>query len=58
MQRVQFPRFIMHHYRHFTTAMLVDTAKAYETHLLEGGKMLFSLGGAISTAEGEVIITK
>ena len=30
---------------------MVDAAKGYETHLLEGGKMLVSLAGAMSTAE-------
>jgi deoxyhypusine synthase len=29
----------------------MDAAKGYETHLLEGGKMLVSLAGAMSTAE-------
>src|SRR6516225_8965066 len=43
--------FIQHHYRHFNAAALVDAAKGYETHLLEGGKMLVSLAGAMSTAE-------
>ncbi len=44
-------QFIEHNYRHFNAAALVDAAKGYETHLLEGGKMLISLGGAMSTAE-------
>jgi len=44
-------QFIMHHYRHFNAAALVDAAKGYETHLLEGGKMLVSLAGAMSTGE-------
>lgn len=44
-------QFITHHYRHFNAAALVDAAKGYETHLLEGGKMLVSLAGAMSTAE-------
>src|SRR5688500_10965538 len=43
--------FIQYHYRHFNAAALVDAAKGYETHLLEGGKMLISLAGAMSTAE-------
>ncbi len=30
-------QFIEHHYRHFNAAALVDAAKGYETHLLEGG---------------------
>ena len=44
-------QFIEHHYRHFNAAALVDAAKGYESHLLEGGKMLVSLAGAMSTAE-------
>ena len=44
-------QFIEHHYRHFNAAALVDAAKGYETHLLDGGKMLVSLAGAMSTAE-------
>ena len=43
--------FIEHHYRHFNAAALVDAAKGYETHLLEGGKMMVTLAGAMSTAE-------
>ena len=43
--------YIEHHYRHFNAAALMDAAKGYETHLQEGGKMLVSLAGAMSTAE-------
>lgn len=44
-------KFIEGHFLHFNAAALVDAAKAYETHLLEGKKMLISLAGAMSTAE-------
>ena len=44
-------QFIAHHYRHFNAAALLDAAKGYETHLLEGGKMMVTLAGAMSTAE-------
>ena len=44
-------QFIQHHYRHFNAAALVDAAKGYEQHLLEGGKMMVTLAGAMSTAE-------
>ena len=44
-------QFIQHHYRHFNAAALVDAAKGYEAHLLEGGKMMITLAGAMSTAE-------
>lgn len=44
-------QFIQHHYRHFNSAALMDAAKGYETHLAEGGKMMVTLAGAMSTAE-------
>ena len=44
-------QFIEHHYRHFNAAALMDAAKGYETHLLDGGKMMVTLAGAMSTAE-------
>jgi deoxyhypusine synthase len=44
-------QFIARHYRHFNAASLVDAAKAYDTHLKNGGKMLVTLAGAMSTAE-------
>jgi len=43
--------FIRHHFRHFNSAALIDAADGYR-HLLDGGgKMLITLGGAMSTAE-------
>src|SRR5476651_111616 len=44
-------RFIQHHYRHFNAASLVDAARGYVAHLDGGGKMMITLGGAMSTAE-------
>jgi deoxyhypusine synthase len=43
--------FIEKNYLHFNAAALVDAAKGYETHLAEGGKMMITLAGAMSTAE-------
>lgn len=43
--------FIKEHYRHFNSAALLDAAKGYETHLTNGGKMMVTLAGAMSTAE-------
>jgi hypothetical protein len=40
MSKGPISQFITHHYRHFNAAALVDAAKGYETHLLEGGKMM------------------
>ena len=43
--------FIEKHYLHFNSAALVDAAKGYEVHMAEGGKMMVTLAGAMSTAE-------
>jgi deoxyhypusine synthase len=43
--------FILHHYRHFNAAALVDAARSYEEHLDKGGKMMITLAGAMSTGE-------
>jgi deoxyhypusine synthase len=51
MQKGPVSHFIEHNYRHFNAAALMDAAKGYETHLLEGGKMMITLAGAMSTAE-------
>jgi deoxyhypusine synthase len=44
-------RFIEQNFLHFNAAALMDAAKGYETHLAEGGKMMITLAGAMSTAE-------
>jgi deoxyhypusine synthase len=44
-------RFIQHHFRHFNAASLVDAANGYVAHLDRGGRMMITLGGAMSTAE-------
>ncbi|HET9825166.1 MAG TPA: deoxyhypusine synthase family protein, partial [Chitinophagaceae bacterium] len=51
MNKGPISQFIQHHYRHFNSAALVDAAKGYEQHLLQGGKMMITLAGAMSTAE-------
>jgi len=43
--------FVRHNYRHFNAAALVDAAEAYTQHLTQGGSMLMTLAGAMSTAE-------
>jgi len=43
--------FILHHYRHFNAASLVDAAKGYEKLLDDDGGMFVTLAGAMSTAE-------
>ena len=51
MNKGPISQFIAHHYRHFNAASLIDAAKGYDQHLLEGGKMMITLAGAMSTAE-------
>lgn len=43
--------FIKHHYRHFNAAVLVDAAEACQSFLDQGGRMMITLAGAMSTAE-------
>jgi deoxyhypusine synthase len=43
--------FIDRNYRHFNAAVLKDAADAYIAHLDQGGKMMITLAGAMSTAE-------
>ncbi len=50
-QRGPVSQFTEHHYLHFNAAALMDAAKGYEQHLAEGGAMMITLAGAMSTAE-------
>jgi len=43
--------FVHHHYRHFNAAALIDAADGYVRHLDQGGRMMVTLAGAMSTAE-------
>jgi len=43
--------FIRHHFRHFNAAALVDAADGYANHVEQGGAMMVTLAGAMSTAE-------
>lgn len=43
--------FIEKYFLHFNSATLVDAAKGYVAHLKDGGKMMITMGGAMSTAE-------
>jgi len=43
--------FVTRHYRHFNSAALLDAAEGYVRHLRNGGSMLVTLAGAMSTAE-------
>src|ERR1700750_2013332 len=51
IQRGPISQFIERNYLHFNAAALMDAAKGYEAHLTEGGKMMITLAGAMSTAE-------
>ena len=48
---MQITEFLKHHYKHFNAAALIDAADGYIAHLNEGGKMMITLAGAMSTAE-------
>lgn len=50
--------FITHHYRHFNAAAVIDAAKGWEAHLTNGGKMLLTMAGAMSTAEMGLVIAE
>ena len=43
--------FIQHHFRHFNAAALIDAAEGYRVFLEQGGQMMVTLAGAMSTAE-------
>jgi deoxyhypusine synthase len=44
-------RFLDEHFRHFNAATLVDAAKGWRALLDEGGRMLLTMAGAMSTGE-------
>jgi len=48
---MQITNFLRHHYKHFNAAALIDAADGYISHLDNGGKMMVTLAGAMSTAE-------
>ncbi len=50
--------FIVHNYRHFNAASLVDASEGWCGHLAKGGKMLLTMGGAMSTAEMGISIAE
>lgn len=43
--------FLRHNFRHFNAAALIDAADGYSRHIDNGGSMLVTLAGAMSTAE-------
>jgi len=48
---MQITDFLKHHFKHFNAAALIDAADGYIAHLTDGGKMMITLAGAMSTAE-------
>ena len=50
--------FIEANYKHFNARELVDSARAYKKFIAEGGKMLVSLAGAMSTGELGISLAK
>lgn len=51
-------QFLKDHYKHFNAAALVDAAEGYKAHLNNGGKMMITLAGAMSTAELGIILAE
>jgi len=51
MSQKPITEFVEKYFLHFNAAALVDAANGYITHLEEGGKMMITLAGAMSTAE-------
>jgi len=49
-------KFVDHHYRHFNAATVRDAARAWESHLAQGGRMLLTMAGAMSTAEMGIVV--
>ncbi len=43
--------FILHHFKHFNAATLVDAAQEYSRQIEAGHKMMITMAGAMSTAE-------
>ncbi|MDD2386429.1 MAG: deoxyhypusine synthase family protein [Bacteroidales bacterium] len=44
-------KFLEENYKHFNAATLIDASKSYVNHIDQGGKMMITLAGAMSTAE-------
>lgn len=44
--------FLKEHFKHYNSALVIDAAEAYKAQLEKGNKMLITLAGAFSTAEG------
>ena len=50
--------FIERHFRHFNARESLEAARAYQTHVETGGKMLLAMAGAMSTGEIGIILAR
>lgn len=50
-QKPSIANFMRHHFRHFNARETVAAAEAYRQFIADGGKMMVTLAGAMSTAE-------
>jgi deoxyhypusine synthase len=50
--------FMEKHYLHFNARETLDAAKAYESHVAAGGKMLVAMAGAMSTGEFGIVLAR
>jgi deoxyhypusine synthase len=50
--------FIKRHLRHFNAATTVEAAEGWLRHLAGGGKMMLTMGGAMSTAELGIVLAE
>ncbi len=50
--------FIKRHFRHFNAATTVEAAEGWLRHLAGGGKMMLTMGGAMSTAELGIVLAE
>ena len=51
-------QFMEEHFHHFNAREALEAARAYESHMEAGGKMLISLAGAMSTGELGIILSR
>ncbi len=51
-------QFMETHFLHFNARETLEAARAYESHIAGGGKMMVSLAGAMSTGELGVILAR
>ena len=50
--------YLLHTFRHFNAATVIQAAQAWKEHIDQGGRMLLSMGGAMSTGEIGVVLAE